>query len=189
MRNRYFGMRHGQSQANVEGILVSNPEEGVRSYGLTPQGRKQVENAIRKNQILDSTCIIYSSEFLRAKESAEIVKDFFCIRKVNFHKNLRERRFGSFDKKSLSNLQEIWKHDEQNANHSYKGVEPPTMVLARVLLLVDLLEKRYSGRKILLVSHGDVLQILHVHLLGMSANLHRKITHLETAEIRELSSR
>ena len=31
-----------QSEANVSGLIVSDPEVGTKSYGLTPHGRQQV---------------------------------------------------------------------------------------------------------------------------------------------------
>ena len=59
--------------------------------------------------------------------------------------------------------------------------------IKRTLILISKLEKKHKNKKILLVSHGDVLQILHTHVSGKPVGHHRLIPHLETAEIRELS--
>ena len=123
---------------------------------------------------------------MRARETAEIAKKLLGIEKINFHKNLRERYFGKFDKTSLDNIKIAWEHDEKNPNHKHKGVESPNKVLKRTLALISKLEKKYKDKKILLVSHGDVLQILHTHFSKKPVSQHRKIPHLETAEIREL---
>lgn len=80
-----------------------------------------------------------------------------------------------------------WEHDEKNPNHKHQGVESPNRVLKRILALIAQLEKKYRGKKILLVSHGDVLQILHTYASGKPVSHHRLIPHLETAEIRELA--
>lgn len=48
------------------------------------------------------------------------------------------------------------------------------------------LERRHSGRDILLVSHGDTLQILRAGFLRMSPSQHRSLPELKTAEIRQL---
>jgi len=48
-------MRHGHSEANEQGIIVSRPEIGTRRYGLTEKGRAQVEASARafdKNDVL-----------------------------------------------------------------------------------------------------------------------------------------
>ncbi|MEK7061810.1 MAG: histidine phosphatase family protein [Patescibacteria group bacterium] len=189
LKNRYFIIRHGESKANVAHILLSHPKEGTVSYGLSLKGEKQVKVSISKNKrnkVLDSDVLIYSSDFLRAKETAEIAKKILGVKKINFHKNLRERYFGKYDKTSLDNIKIAWTHDEKNPNHKHKGVESPNKVLKRTLALITQLEKKYRGKKILLVSHGDVLQILHTHASGKPVSRHRHITHLETAEIREL---
>lgn len=189
MNNKYFIIRHGESKANVAGILLSHPKEGTVSFGLSKKGKKQVRNSIlknKKNKLLGSDIIIYSSDFLRAKETAEIAKNLLGIKKINYHKNLRERYFGKLDKTDLNNIEEAWKHDEKNANHKHKGIENPNKVLKRILALINILEKKHKNKKILLVSHGDVLQILHTHFLNKPVSHHRQTPHLETAEIREL---
>ena len=191
LKNRYFIIRHGESEANVADILLSHPKEGVVSFGLSKKGRRQVKNSIsksKKSKLLDSNVIIYSSDFLRAKETAEIARKLLGVKKVNFHKNLRERYFGKLDKTSLTNITEAWEHDEKNPNHKHKGIESPNKILKRTLALINELEKKYEDKKILLVSHGDVLQILHTHFSKKPVSQHRKIPHLETAEIRELKA-
>lgn len=189
LRNRYFILRHGESKANVAHILLSHPKEGTVSYGLSPKGKKQVKISVlksKKTKTLDSDVIIYSSDFLRARETAEITKRLLGVKKINFHKNLRERYFGKFDKTSLDNIKIAWQHDRKNSNHKHMDIESPNKVLKRTLALINQLEKKYRGKKILLVSHGDVLQILHTHTSGKPVSHHRLIPHLETAEIREL---
>ena len=77
LKNRYFIIRHGESKANVAHILLSHPKDGMASFGLSPKGKKQVKISVLKNKkskLLDSDVIIYSSDFLRAKETAEIAK-------------------------------------------------------------------------------------------------------------------
>ena len=189
LKNRYFIIRHGQSKANVANILLSHPKEGTVSYGLSPKGKKQVRISVsksKKDKVLDSDVVIYSSDFLRAKETAEIVKKLLGIKKINLHKKLRERYFGKYDKTSLDNIKIAWAHDEKNPNHKHKGVESPNKILKRTLAVISELEKKHKGKKILLVSHGDVLQILHTHFSKKPVSRHRHIPHLETAEIREL---
>ena len=57
---------------------------------------------------------------------------------------------------------------------------------AAMRTLVAELEQRFSGRDILLVSHGDTLQILQAGFRGMSPARHRGLPHLDTAEIRRI---
>ena len=59
-------------------------------------------------------------------------------------------------------------------------------MLDRTTALIADLERRYSGRHILLVSHGDTLQILQAGFLRLSPASHRRLPALQTAEIRQL---
>ena len=37
LKNKYFGLRHGESEANVEGVISSDGEVGSTIHGLTPK--------------------------------------------------------------------------------------------------------------------------------------------------------
>lgn len=54
LRNRYFGLRHGQSEANVMGVISSNPAVGTVTHGLTPLGRLQATSYICAGQGIPS---------------------------------------------------------------------------------------------------------------------------------------
>lgn len=85
----FFALRHGQSQANVAGIICSDPAVACQTYGLSdPVGRAQAAAAGRtiaqlylQQQLLPdnnnnrkySGLWIVTSDLLRAKETAEIV--------------------------------------------------------------------------------------------------------------------
>ncbi len=67
--NKYFVIRHGEADHNVKNILDLT---GDPNDHLTEKGREQVKNAKLKNINL-----VFSSPFLRSRESAEIIsKDF-----------------------------------------------------------------------------------------------------------------
>ena len=107
------------------------------SFGLSPKGKKQVKISVSKNKkskLLDSDVLIYSSDFLWAKETAQIAKKLLGIQKIHFHKKLRERYFGQYDKTSLDNIKIAWAHDENNPNHKHKDVESPNKVLTRTMI-------------------------------------------------------
>ncbi|HMY44738.1 MAG TPA: histidine phosphatase family protein, partial [Leptospiraceae bacterium] len=94
MKHTYAIMRHGQSQANVEGIIVSDPAIGVARYGLTEAGKKQALESARSSDF--KARAIYSSDFRRARETAEIVA---ALQKapVTETELLRERFFGDYN--------------------------------------------------------------------------------------------
>ena len=58
--------------------------------------------------------------------------------------------------------------------------------MQRVTAMVSEYEEKLSGRTLLLVSHGDALQILQTAFSKQDASRHRQHAHLNIAEIREL---
>ena len=180
-------MRHGHSIANLEGIIVSHPENGVNDYGLSKEGRAQVLNTMQTNNRLDSNTLIVSSDFMRAQESAEIAHDLLkCRLPVCFDLRLRERYFGELELGADSYYSEVWKEDENNPDSRLRGVESVNQVMKRVTAVVSEYEKKITSATLLLVSHGDALQILQTAFSKQSASKHRYRQHLDTAEIRQL---
>ncbi|PPC77317.1 histidine phosphatase family protein [Pokkaliibacter plantistimulans] len=182
--NRYLVMRHGHSEANGQGIIVSTPEIGCSRYGLTGRGREQVATTL-EGWSLPKPDRIFSSDFLRAKQTAEAAAAFFSA-PLELSAALRERSFGELEGLGDQHYADVWRQDEQNADHQQWGVESTTAVARRVLGLIAELEQRYQQQTLLLVAHGDTLQISCTWAAGVSTALHRHQSHLQTAEARWL---
>ena len=45
LHHRYVALRHGQSEANVQGIISSEPSVAVVQHGLSASGRAQAQKA------------------------------------------------------------------------------------------------------------------------------------------------
>jgi glucosyl-3-phosphoglycerate phosphatase len=186
LANRFSVMRHGQSKANVAGVIVSRVDNDRRGdYGLSEPGRQQVLAAARDCGLPGDT-VICSSDFSRARETAEIVRAQLGPAPVVIAAALRERSFGTWEGSSSGNYAQVWAADETNPDDPDGNVEPAAAVLDRMSELVVDLDRRYSGRDILLVSHGDPLQILQAGFLRIDPSRHRSLPALETAEIRHL---
>jgi broad specificity phosphatase PhoE len=185
--NAYYVMRHGQSKANEQGIIVSHVAAGQSGdYGLSELGRQQARDAASRCG-LDSGTLIYSSDFARARQTAEIVRARLAAPPVTLAPALRERCFGDWEGTSVANYAAVWAADALDPRHHDHNVEPVTAVLARAVALVAGLDDEHAGRDILLVSHGDTLQILQAGLAGIDPARHRSLPHLRTAEIRQLA--
>jgi glucosyl-3-phosphoglycerate phosphatase len=187
LKNRYSIMRHGQSKANLRGIIVSHVEtDAAGDYGLSDLGREQVLAAVRAST-LPRQALVYSSSFARALQSAQLVQEQLQSPDVVLTPALRERYFGTWDGTSAGNYERVWAADEAHGTHAGTGVEPVDDVLDRVTALIAGLERQHSGHDILLVSHGDPLQILQAGFARMDPARHRRLPHLDTAEIRRMS--
>ena len=186
LKNRYYIMRHGESEANREGLIVSDPSIGTVKYGLTEKGREQAAGSLKESP-LTKYCFILSSPFLRAKETAEIVRGLLGTEDVNFNEGLRERYFGEFDLRANHHYKDVWALDVEDPDHQNWGVESVIHVLKRMQRVVMECEGRMTDQSILLVSHGDPLQILSSYFMGFAPQEHRQVPHLHVAEVRELA--
>ncbi|MBX2848201.1 MAG: histidine phosphatase family protein [Acidiferrobacterales bacterium] len=186
MNNRYYVMRHGESTANRIGVIVCAPKDALNGFGLTARGAEKVLDVAVKTR-LSTDLLIVSSDFLRARETAEIVQKVVDIKSpIEFRKELRERSFGDWHLSDDSHYELVWRNDLKHPTITSNGVETAAEVLDRVMLLVEELEQSHQGRTILLVGHGDVLQILCSHFNGIECRFHRSLSSLKNAEIRAL---
>jgi glucosyl-3-phosphoglycerate phosphatase len=190
MNNKYYILRHGQSEANIAGLLTSDPDICINNYGLTKLGKEQVTASVKnaiKNGWLDNQTIIYCSDFKRAAETAGIARQLLGARELQKTPALRERKMGKYDGKKTSIYHEIWPHDETEKQVLKKNeVEGPEEMLYRLTDLINQLETRYKGEYILLVSHGDPLQVLQASFAGLNPEQSRNQEYIPTAEIRKL---
>lgn len=202
LNHDYCALRHGQSLANVDGVISSNPQVATVQHGLSDAGREQAMNAgkhlvsyIEENDY--DGIVILSSDYKRAKETAEIVAEC-CSQQgsvplyrdgVIVESRLRERWFGDWDGGTDAHYEDVWKGDALDPSHTIKQVESVESVMDRTTQCV--LEWDANGiipehHLILLVAHGDVLQIMQTAFAKMDGSLHRTLQHLDTAKLRPL---
>jgi glucosyl-3-phosphoglycerate phosphatase len=206
----YFALRHGQSEANVAAIIVSDPNVACHKYGLSSTGRMQALQAGKDvlQQFVRGgyhSLVLLSSDLLRAYETASIVEDVIRQHNDNTTHNavtifqneivrevrLRERGFGDWDGTTDENYARVWQDDAANANHTNGNVESVHSVMGRVTRCVrdwDATLEKVDDKKrmVVLVAHGDVLQILQTAFAQWPGTQHRQIAHLETATLRPL---
>ncbi|WP_300671053.1 histidine phosphatase family protein [Desulfoluna sp.] len=191
--NRYFILRHGHSEANEQGLIVSSPENGIGAWGLSEKGKADVAQSIEKaiqNEWFNPRIkpVVVSSPFLRALETASIVKKALKAEQFS-DMNLRERFFGEFDLKENTNYEKGWESDEADPEHPRFGVESVQSVVTRMVEVIKRTGRRYNEKDIILVTHGDPGQILQCAFDGIDPAKHRSLPPLETAEIRLVPTR
>lgn len=209
LSNRYVALRHGQSEANVQGIISSEPSVATMQHGLSATGREQAEKAalalIELARASGCGLAIVTSDFKRALETARAVHataqeagvPLWPEHAPRADVRLRERFFGMFNGESDANYQRVWDKDALDADHQAFGVESVSSVVARTGELLAELEDCYEGGEALreegqrwlvcVVAHGDVLQILQcAHFEREDPRRHRSLEHLQTATPREL---
>ena len=183
-RNRYLLMRHGHSQANQQGVIVSSPERGVEGFGLSEYGEQQLAQLVADWQWAVPNRVVHS-DFLRTTQTAARVAAKFGVAPC-VDKRLRERSFGDREGLEDKHYASIWALDAQDADHQHHGVEAVSVVAQRMQAVIADWEQQVSGETILLVSHGDPLQILLTALANKPLTQHREQQALLPASITPL---
>ncbi|MDF7808991.1 histidine phosphatase family protein [Pontiellaceae bacterium B12219] len=187
LKNTYYAFRHGQSRANVEGIIISDPAIGTVEYGLTDEGREQVRTRLAAISAFDADTMLVSSDFRRARETAEIIRAYLGAAPIVFDIRLRERFFGDWEGKAHGHYSKAWKKDLFDPNREFNGAESSNSVRSRMWAVVQSLEEKQAGRTIVLVSHGDPLMLLQTAFNDLGPEHHRSLPYIETAGCRKLN--
>ena len=323
LHNSYLGLRHGQSMANIAGIISSDPDVGCKIHGLSALGKAQARGALTSlfeklgGRDFDLSKVVFmSSNFTRARETAEecikamqlslamkhhydtdptkasyekdndgmfkeidlfilklVMEDMdkpgvlqepdsktlsdllmkfkdqigkaFFYRMYHFaEKNkedkekerylsllesvmsyvyvnededimarideelpelssiisskysiplqidnrLRERYFGKLDASLLITYNYVWPIDKIDADNKRYNVESVNEVVSRVLGLIHDLEKRYTDKTIVFVSHADTLQITQAFMARIDARTFSQI-RFKNGEVRYMEEK
>ena len=189
LRNEYYALRHGWSKANEAGVIVSRIDSGARiEYGLHATGQEQASAAGEafRDIVGERPVAVLSSDFSRTFQTAKIVAAAVGA-DVVAEPALRERDFGAFELGPNTAYDQVWARDAVDATHTAWGVEAASAVLERAAGAVQRVEGAREGHVVLLVSHGDCLQILQTAFAGVDVSAHRSLPHLETCELRRLA--
>lgn len=194
--NRYFLLRHGLAESNIKKILNSDPK---KKYKLTKEGVEQIKIAAKKlKKILgdEKLDLIFSSDIYRCRQTAEIVKKEINFKgKVIFSSKLRDIKTGEWEGRSLEEFQnEFLKNPEKYLFEGPRKGESWNDFKKRMVDFVDEIEKKYQGKNILIVSHGDPLWALFGAFEGWDNNEILKAIktgkgHFKKGELREVKYR
>ncbi|MDQ7729382.1 histidine phosphatase family protein [Halomonas sp. SpR8] len=185
-RNRYLLMRHGHSQANQQGVIVSSPERGVENFGLSEVGEQQLARLVADWQWPAPIHVVHS-DFLRTTQTAAHVSARFNLL-PRVDTRLRERYFGELEGQGDDRYPIIWALDAEDAEHTQHQVEAVSAVANRMRAVIEEWERKASGETIVLVSHGDPLQILLTALANKPLTQHREQSALLPASITQVGA-
>lgn len=183
LQNTYYLMRHAESIPNVEGLIVSHTENGTQEkYGLSDHGREQAKQAATRSNLPADT-LIYTSDFSRTRQTAEIVAQAIGAPAPILATELRERCFGELELGPSTKYHDVWCADVAGQDYG-RGVESLAEVSDRVLRLIEGIEQVHRNKTILLVSHGDTLQVAQAAARHLHPALqYNKVRYLSNAEI------
>lgn len=172
--NNYTMIRHGQAESNVAGVCSYATGDSV---SLTEVGRDQIKKSANelKNKKID---LIYTSPFLRTRQSAEIIADELGIPHANIIEDERlvDLNVGIFEGKTWAEYFDFFK-DKNRFTDPVPGGETVSDVKKRTGEFLYDIEDSVKDKNILIVAHGITLWMLKAVSLGATKN--------ETEKLRE----
>lgn len=165
MKNKYILLRHGETiyQTKKEKFLYPWPDF---INNLTEKGKKQTETVAEKLKN-KKIVLIYSSDFLRTRQTAEIVAKILGL-KIIFDKRLRDINFGIFQGKETDKYRNFFVNKKQRFFKRPPRGESWRDVRKRMIDFIKDIEKKYKNKTILIISHGDPLWLLFGTLKGLN---------------------
>jgi 2,3-bisphosphoglycerate-dependent phosphoglycerate mutase len=156
---RITAIRHGETAWNAETRI-----QGQLDIGLNETGRRQAAQA---GQAMASEQIdaVISSDLTRAHETAQAIAQHHGL-EVKLDPDLRERGFGRFQGKTYAEIevsmpQEALLWRKRDLHFAPGDGESLIVFRSRVAPCLRRLALAHSGKHIVLVSHGGVMDLIY----------------------------
>jgi probable phosphoglycerate mutase len=156
-------VRHGETDWNAARRI-----QGQTNSPLNERGRAQA-NALADELAGEPITAVYSSDLDRARETAEILAGRLGL-PVVVDPALRERNFGSWEGKTVDELEARWPGAWarwRDGNEGEGDVEDHLALARRVRDAVHRLAAAHPGERILVVAHGGAMRVILMDAEGL----------------------
>ncbi|MFV0593410.1 MAG: histidine phosphatase family protein [Draconibacterium sp.] len=159
-------VRHGETNWNVQQRI-----QGQRNSPLSENGILQAElaaNALAKREF----DILISSDLERAVETAKIINTQLAL-PCKYNAALRERSFGIVEGMNFAEMKQQYpdqyqSYKSRDPKFAFSGGESLEQLFARVTTEIENIAGEYADQKVLLVSHGLVLEMMMYKTFNIS---------------------
>jgi probable phosphoglycerate mutase len=159
--------RHGRTAWNAEGRL-----QGHTDIELDDTGRDQAR-ALAAGLASAKIAAVITSDLARARETGAIIAEALALAPPRIEPELRERRFGIFEGLTRNEISvrypDAWRA-WTGATEAPPGGETKTDAIARLTRALRRIVDDSDGR-VLVVSHGGVMRLWLMDLLGTTIPL------------------
>lgn len=186
-KNKYFLMRHAESEDNAQGNLINSKDTTINP--LTEKGISQAKASVGylKDKKID---LIIHSPFLRTKQTSQIIAEGLGLPKESVleDKKIVELQAGEYDRKSWEEFIEEFSSIKEKFEKNIGEAESWEDVRKRAMEFIYDIDSKYEGKNILVVSHGAPLNLMMMGSKGFSVKQMIKYFHsdiFDNAEIKE----
>ncbi|MEI6660176.1 MAG: class I tRNA ligase family protein, partial [bacterium] len=150
--NKYFIMRHGQTDYNIRNLINSARNSGSH---LTEEGKNQVRMSAQtlKDKKID---LVFVSPFSRTLETEKIVAEVLGLteNQIEIDDRLHEMSLPMYEGQNADMYHEAYPKTAENFAHAPEGNESYADVKKRIMSFMFDVENRYKDKNILIVTHG-----------------------------------
>ncbi|HEX7065491.1 MAG TPA: histidine phosphatase family protein [Bacillales bacterium] len=149
-------VRHGSTSWNKEGRAQGSSDIPLDEEGRTEAGR------LAERLSMEDWEFLYSSNLLRARQTAEIIGGRMGGLQVQLDPRLREAGGGQIEGTTEEERVLRWGKDWRKLD---LGLEKADSIIARGLPCIEEIAERHENKNILIVSHGSFIRHLLLELL------------------------
>ena len=166
---RIYLVRHGETNWNKDSRIM-----GHLPIPLNKKGENEAKDLAEALSLLQKTRV-FSSDILRAKQTAEIINKKVKGR-IYYNEGLREKGGGKIEgeywteEHSKMSFEEWEKIVEKMGGESIEGFEQRVWSS-----FSEIVQDNFNQEKIVVVSHGGPIKIIIKNIFGTDNSIHRKI--------------
>jgi 2,3-bisphosphoglycerate-dependent phosphoglycerate mutase len=157
-------VRHGETAWNAEGRVQGQLDIPLSEVGLA---QARAVAAVLGNE---SFSAIYSIDLIRVRQTAQPSAERLGL-PVSLDPDLRERHYGIFQSMTYAEAKERLPEDyarfrAKDPDFAFTSGESLARFNERALACMNSLIKRHAGEKLLVFTHGGVLEMIYRHATG-----------------------
>jgi glucosyl-3-phosphoglycerate phosphatase len=161
-------IRHGQSNANAQGLLISTDQDELTDLGK----RQSAQLAATLSKFGYTPSPVFCSPWMRARQTAEAL--FSDTAALKFDARLAETHPGKFGTWLEADFNRAYPDFNRTIENRYEGGESHLDMTIRVREWVDSEVQPRTGEPGLMaaVAHGGPISVVLQHLLGVPIETH-----------------
>jgi len=170
-------IRHGSTAWNKE-----RRAQGSSNIPLDQDGIRDAES-LADRIMKEEWDVIYSSDLVRAMQTAEIVARNLQVGEVFLDSRLQEVNGGQIEGTTEPERIEKWGENWRDLD---LGIESREMVIKRALSFIEEVTEKHKDQNVLVVSHGSYIRhVLRELVKDLKMEDHLENTSVSTVKVRE----